>query len=89
MCMGPEAILNFPRCWYDSDALPNGWLSNTEELQSVLSKFRNDHNAAPRYCVQSGCIGSSFDSLLQALGCSMDSLYRLFACLLPCKHAST
>ncbi len=45
---GPEAILNFSRHWYDSDGLPNAWVSSEEQLQAVLSKFKNSHNAAFR-----------------------------------------
>lgn len=45
---GPEAILNFPRHRYDSDGLPNGWVSNGEQSQGVLSKFKDSHGAAFR-----------------------------------------
>ena len=45
---GPEAILNFLRQWYDSDGLPNGWVSSKAELQAVLSEFKDGHIAAPR-----------------------------------------
>lgn len=56
---GPEAILNFPRHFYDSDELPDGWVSSEEQLHSVLRKFKDNHNIAPRYCVHMGCTGSS------------------------------
>lgn len=56
---GPEAILNFPRKCYDYDGLPNGWVGSKEQLLSILSKFKDNHNAAPRYCIHPGCIGSS------------------------------
>lgn len=55
---GPEAILNFPRLWYDNDGLPNGWVSSKAQLQSVLSKFTDNYGAATRYCVHPGFIGS-------------------------------
>lgn len=45
---GPEAMLNFPRQWYDNDGLPNGWVSSKAQLQSVLSKFTDNHGAATR-----------------------------------------
>ncbi|DBB06366.1 TPA: hypothetical protein ACH3X1_011933 [Trebouxia sp. C0004] len=45
---GPEAILNFPRHFYDSDELPDGWVSSEEQLHSVLRKFKDNHNIAPR-----------------------------------------
>jgi len=32
---GPETILNFPRHFYDSDELPDGWVSSEEQLHSV------------------------------------------------------
>ena len=55
---GPEASLNFPRQLYDSTGLPNGWMSSEDQLQSVLRNFKDDHNAAPRYCIHPGCIDS-------------------------------
>lgn len=51
---GPEAILNLPRQWYDHDGLPNGWVSSRKQLHSVLSKFKDSHHAAPRYCDHPG-----------------------------------
>lgn len=56
---GPEAILSNDRQWYDIDGLPNGWVSSEKQLKSVLSKFKESHHAAPRYCVHPGCIGPS------------------------------
>lgn len=78
---GPEAILNFPRQWYDSDGLLNGWVGSKAQLQSVLSKFTDNHNAAPRYCVHPGCIGSSVTCCCCASMQRRHFCMKLIACM--------
>ena len=69
---GPEAILNFPRRFYDSDELPDGWVSDEEQLHSVLRKFKVQRK--PQHCTQVLCPPG-----LHWLACDL---------LLMCQHAA-
>lgn len=59
---GSAAMLNYPREDYANDDLCNGWVACEEQLQSALSKFRQNEGFVSRRFVlpaQGLCIAAS------------------------------